>query len=88
MRLDQFRPRCETDLCETISPAWTLLGYLQPQAQAIAGRVCQILGDSQVPLGGLDTCMAQAELDLFQRGMAGMRQLGERAAQIMRGQSI
>ena len=56
----------------------------QPQAQAVTRRVYQILGHSQVAFGGLDTGMAQAELDLFQRSMSSVRQLGESSSQIVR----
>jgi hypothetical protein len=75
-------------LCENTSPAWTLLGYLQPDAEPVTGRVYQILRNSQVPLGGLDTCVPQAQLDLFQCCMASVRELGECAPQIVRRQPV
>jgi hypothetical protein len=52
---------------------------VQSQAEVIAGRVYQVLTYSQVPLCGLDRGVSQAQLNLFERGMATMRELGERA---------
>ena len=57
---------------------------LQPDAQMVAGRVDQVLGNSQISFGRLNRSMAKAQPDLFEGSMAGMRQLGERAAQIVR----
>lgn len=37
----------------------------KPDAQVIAGRVCQVLLHAEIPLRGLDAGVAQAQLDLF-----------------------
>jgi len=67
--------------------SWTALD-LQPDAQMVAGRVEQGLGHSQISFGRLNRSMAKAQPDLFEGSMAGMRQLGERAAQIVRRQPV
>ena len=54
----------------------------------VTRRVWQVLTDIQVAFGGLDDGMTQAQLDLFQRRMAGMRQLGECSAEIVRRQPV
>lgn len=41
----------------------------------IAGGVGEILGDPQIPFGGLDGGMAEGELDLFEWRVALMGQL-------------
>jgi hypothetical protein len=56
---------------------------VEPQSQMIAGSIIQVLPDSEIDFGGGHRRMAQSQLNLFQRSMAFMSQLGEGPAQIV-----
>jgi hypothetical protein len=45
----------------------------------IAGGVGEILLDAEVPFGGLDGGMTEGQLNLFERGVALVGELGEGA---------
>ena len=51
--------------------------------QAVTGCVCQVELGAEITLGGLDRLVAQRELDLLERRMAGAGELRERAAEIV-----
>jgi hypothetical protein len=55
-------------------------------AKSVARRVGQIELGAEVALGGLDGLVAERELDLLERRLAGAGELGERAPQIVRRQ--
>ena len=44
----------------------------------------EVLGEAQVALGGLDGGVAERELDLLERGLALVGELGEGAPQVVR----
>ena len=54
------------------------------QAQVVAEGILQILPHAQIPLGRHDTGVPQTELDLFEGGVAFVRQFGEGAPPIPR----
>ena len=54
---------------------------LQLEAEVVAGGVDQILFQPQIPLRGLHGGVPERKLDLLERGVALVRQLGERPPQ-------
>jgi len=50
----------------------------------VARRIGQILADAEIPFRGLDGCVTEGNLNLFECRAAAVRELGEAAAGIMR----
>ena len=67
-----------------VEPQRGVVLYLYLEFDRVVGRIHQVLPRTEIPLGCLNGCMAEQQLDLLKLTTSGSAQLGTCAATIVR----